>query len=59
MIFVKRYFGNFFELFYGCFVAVKEVNSQYSQISRILVNFQANILIFKEFQVPLKEHFKF
>ena len=33
-------------------IAVNEVNSQ--QMPRSLINFQEKILIFKEFQVPLK-----
>ena len=35
------------------FIAVNEVNSKNSLISRSLINIQGKILIFKEFQVPL------
>ena len=41
------------------FVAVNEVNSNNLQISRNLIDFQGKILIFKEFPVPFKRHFKF
>ena len=57
--FLQTFFACFSKLFYGFFTAVKEVNSKHSQISRSLINFQGKILIFKEFQVPLKWHFKF
>ena len=35
-------------------VAVKDVSSKHSKISGTVVNFQGNILIFKELRVPLK-----
>jgi len=41
------------------FIAANEINSKNSQISWILLIFQGIILIFKEFIVPLKRHFKF
>ena len=53
MIFFKRSFGYFFKLFSGSSIAVNEVNSKHSQISRSLINFQGSSLIFEEFQVAL------
>ena len=41
------------------FIVVNKVNSKHSQISRMMINSQGRVLIFKEFQVPLKNHFKF
>ena len=54
MIFFKHLFGYFFKLYVVLFIAVNEVNSKHSQISRSLINFQGKISIFKELQVPLK-----
>ena len=54
MIFFKFSFRHFFELFYVLFIVVHEVTSKNSHTSMSLINFQGNIIIFKEFQVPLK-----
>ena len=37
-IFFKLSFGYFFQLFFALFVAVNEVNSKRTQISRIVIN---------------------
>ena len=52
--FFKLSLGYFCKLFSVLFIAVNEVKSKHPQISRSLINFQENILILKEFQVPLK-----
>ena len=44
---------------FDLFIAVNEVNSKHSQISRSLINIQGKIFIFKEFEMPLKRQFKF
>jgi len=46
-------------LYFASPIAVKEVSSKHSKIARSVINFQGKILIFKEFQVLLKWHFKF
>ena len=51
-ILFKLSFGYFSKLLLALFIAVNEVNSKYSQISRSVINFQGKILIFKEFQMP-------
>ena len=50
-----NYFLDIFLLIFSIFCVVNEVNSNYLQISRSLINFQGKIVIFKEFQVPLKK----
>ena len=47
MRFSLPFFGYFFKLFFALFLAVNEVNSKLSQISRSLINFQGKILILR------------
>ena len=49
----------FLLLIFSILITVNEVSSNHLQISRSLINFKARILIFKEFQEPLKRHFIF
>ena len=38
---------------------MNEVNSKQPQLPRSVIKFQGKVRVFKEFQVPLKRHFKF
>ena len=52
--FLQAFFWIIFKIIFRVSIAVKEVNSTHSQISRGWINFQGKIIIFKEFQVSLK-----
>ena len=48
-IFLKLFHGYFLKLHFVLSIAVNEVNSKLSQMSRSVINFQGRNIIFKEF----------